>query len=284
MEYKRQHIVSQAYLKAWLDQSAPSGHEPYVWLISRDRKRIVKKSPRKILHEVDFYTVFGGSGFRDVRLEKRLSETESKFIQIRDSKIFNKAMLTQQEMDDIVLFVATSYARTKLNKETQSGIWKDYSQLMLQINPNLKETELYETVQNLKAQPMPFFFNHFLQIVLPYLNTMNVSIISVSDHQSFITSDNPVIWIDPSLFIPGAPISIFGIQSPLLNVMMPISPKMIVILSREYFRGYSSIEKDGYADEVNSMMVNFAEKWLVSNSNQTKDYWFRSVNDSAQGV
>lgn len=277
VDHKRQHIVSQAYLKSWADPATPNDHEPYVWLISRDRSKVQKKAPKNILHETDFYTVFGDTDFRNVALEKKLSEIESNFVRIRDRKIFLHETLTKEDMDNIVLFVATSYARTKLNKDTQSEIWRDYSQLMRTINPRYDRSELQESVRKLRKQPMPYFLNHFLQLVLPYLMTMNLSIISVSDQNGFITSDNPVIWIDPSLFVPGAPISFFGVQSLELNVMMPISPTMVIILSREYLHGYGVIDKPGYSDELNAMMVTFADKWLVNSSRNVEDYWFQTL-------
>ncbi len=56
---KRQHFVPTCYLKAWLDPSAPrtNTRTPYVWMFDKDGTNPRNKSPEKIFHETDMYTL-----------------------------------------------------------------------------------------------------------------------------------------------------------------------------------------------------------------------------------
>ncbi len=277
MEFKKQHIVSQAFLKAWVDPKTPKGQESYVWLISRDGKNKERKAPKNILHETDFYTVVDEEGERNVELEKRLSRIESDFINIRDNKLLNNQPLSDSEYARLAEFVASSYARTQYNKEIQSQIWQDYQNLLTSINPAAVDTELYKEVELLKTQPMPFFINNFLNEVMNQLLEMRLTIHHTSGDLGFVTSDNPVIWIDPAVFLPRAPMTFFGVGSPTLNIIMPISPGRVITISHEYPNGYYPIDNLGFVDAVNGMIVGFAEEVIVSNSELLRDSWFKDA-------
>jgi hypothetical protein len=56
MDYKKQHVVTAAYLKEWCDPRTPVGHTPYVWLVSKDGQSVENKAPKNIFNETDFYT------------------------------------------------------------------------------------------------------------------------------------------------------------------------------------------------------------------------------------
>ena len=273
MEFKNQHIVSQAFLKGWVDPLTPQGHEPYVWLISRNGTNKEKKAPKNILSETNFYSETDKEGGRNVDLEKRLSGIESNFTRIRDNKLLKSQPLTDDENVQLAEFVAASYARTQYNKDVQSQIWQDYQNLLLASNPAAADSELYREAEQLKIQPMPFFITNFLNEVMNQLLVMRLTIHQTSIRPGFITSDNPVIWIDPAVFLPGAPITFFGVGSPTLNVIMPVSPNSVITISHEYPEGYYPIENPKFVNVVNSMMVGFVEDVVVSNTDEIGD-WF----------
>jgi hypothetical protein len=55
-EYKNQHFVTEAYLRAWCDPQTPDDGA-FVWKVSKKSPSISRKSPRSLCSEVDFYTV-----------------------------------------------------------------------------------------------------------------------------------------------------------------------------------------------------------------------------------
>lgn len=276
MEYKNQHIVPQSFLKAWIDPETPEKYEPYVWLISKDGKTVENKAPKNVLSKTDFYTVFKADGKRDVELEKRLSKIEGDFISVRDKKLFNNEPLSDMEHQELITFIALGFARTKWHKESQTKLWEDYERLISRIIPEIEGTEFHKK-KELQAQPLPYFLFHFLEIVLPYLNTLKLSIYHTANISGFITSDNPCLWLDPTLFETDAPITFFGIGSPSLNIIMPISPQRVVILSKEWPEGYFSVENmPEFIDDINAMMVSFCEEAIINNSRDMNEYWFRS--------
>jgi hypothetical protein len=109
---------------------------------------------------------------------------------------------------------------------------------------------------------------------------MNLSIMETSLEPGFITSDNPVIWLDPSLFIPGMPVTFFGLGSPLLAILLPVTPSLVVTLDRTHTEAYVGFEPDPAAereivDSFNKMMVANASESVILNHNKPDASWFR---------
>jgi hypothetical protein len=277
MEFKNQHLVPQSFLKEWTDPDTPSGYEPYVWLISKDGKSFDNRPPKKILSESDFYTVIDRHGNRILDLENRLSRIENDFFLLKKNKLFKNQQLTDEEFVSLLTFVSTAHARTKWHKESQTELWQDYEKIILQVFPEANGTEFHKAITSLQSQPMPYFLFHFLQILLPTLGNMNLTIYYSDRKTGFITSDNPCLWIDPQLFDPTKPLTFYGAGSPTLNVIMPISPQRVIVLSREWPEGFFSIDdKPGFVDEINSMMVMYSEEVVINNTNYASPYWFKA--------
>src|SRR5262245_37854393 len=97
VEHKRQHFVPQSYLKAWCDPTTPVGQEPYVWLFLKDGSEVRRKAPDNLFHETDLYTIRRDDGTRDLVLEHGLSQLESEFVSIRDTKLARCEPLTASE-------------------------------------------------------------------------------------------------------------------------------------------------------------------------------------------
>jgi hypothetical protein len=121
--HKKQHFVPVCYLKPWCDPATPTGHTPYVWLFDCDGQNPRAKSPTKILHETDMYTIEVPGGGRNLRLEKGLSALEDKFARIRNCKIKYGRPLDKEEHMLLCFFIAAARARTPANREHQRRQW-----------------------------------------------------------------------------------------------------------------------------------------------------------------
>jgi hypothetical protein len=274
MDYKKQHVITAAYLQEWCDPSTPIGYTPYIWLISKDGQSIENKAPKNIFNETDFYTVFDENGYRNLELEHLLHKIEDDFLAARRS-IRAMSPITDFEFRSIVLFITSTYARTKLQKQEQKEIWSDLKRIYQRMGIDQTMPGLYKQIENLQAQPLPYHITNFLNITVPVLMKMNLTVMVATGKTGFITSDNPVLWFDPSMWFTSKSISFFGFESPNLEINLPLSPNFLAQLTwnkpEKYLFVHSQPE---FIDEINKLMVYFSDEYVVSDNNAPNSYWF----------
>lgn len=274
MKYKNQHFVTEGYTKAWLDPESPQG--AYVWVFSKKLKAIFKKSPKTFFSEIDFYTVYDNNGNRILELEHKLKEIEDRFLLLRDNKLKIHEPLLPDDRLTIALFVSSMYARTKFQKDIQKEIWEellsDLDKLPEDLANFIKESPEYNQITALHKQPMPFNIFNFVNISAPYLYRMNTCIYEINDIPGFITSDNPCLWMDPTLLYPSEPKTWFGLGSRKLEVILPISPTQCISLMTGGFDGYREIDTE-FAKNIEGLIVAQAQEKVVINKKIIKEGW-----------
>ena len=286
MDYKNQHFVTEAYLKAWCDPHTPNG--AFVWTISKKDRLISRKSPRSLFSKSDFYTIYDSDENRILELEHQLKNIEDEFISLRDKKLKSHQPLTPQDRRTIAIFTSTMFARTKYQKELDKKIWQEdidfIETLPAELSLQVKQTREYKDVQDLhKKQPMPFHLYTFVNMTFPYLYLMNCAIYEVNTKPGLITSDNPCFWFDPAVYDPNKPLTFFGIGSPTLNIILPISPRQYISLEINGPDGYIDLsDKPGIEEELvdplNSMIADNAEEYIVVSQKTFKEGWFSKSN------
>lgn len=285
MEYKNQHFVTEAYLKAWCDPSTPNG--AFVWTVSKKDLKITRRSPRSLFSEPDFYAHYDSSKDRNIALEHELNTIEDRFIALRDKKLIHHISLTPDDRKIISLFVSSMYARTKRQKREGQQIWLDYIQLVdnlpQEISRGIKESKDYQDVIRIhKDQPLIFHLFQFVNTTAPYLFLMNCAIYETKKRPGLITSDNPCFWFDPAIYNPNAPATYFGIGSPTLNVMLPISSSQYISLEKNGADGYIDLhthpeEENDIVDTLNNFTATNCDEFIVVNSQVFKEKWFESA-------
>ena len=70
-------------MRAWCDPDCPPGQTPYVWRFPKNGGAPRNKSPEKLFHQTDMYTVRTEDGERDLTLETNLSRLEGEFTKLR---------------------------------------------------------------------------------------------------------------------------------------------------------------------------------------------------------
>ncbi|MFZ2198417.1 MAG: DUF4238 domain-containing protein [Thermodesulfovibrionales bacterium] len=274
MDYKKQHIVTAAYLKEWCDPRTPTGYTPYVWLVSKDGQSVDNKAPQNIFNGKDFYTVFDDYGNRNLELEHYLHKIEDDFLAARKS-IQAKRPITDIELQSIVVFIASTFVRTKLQKREQKGIWNDLLIIYQKMGIDRNMPELYKQIENLKVQPLPYHITNFLNITVPVLLKMKFTIMVTSRATGFITSDNPVIWLDPSIWLTNKPLSFFGLESPYLEIILPLSPNFLAQLTWNDPEQYLFVDSQPeIVNEINKLMVDFSDEYVILNHDKPNQYWF----------
>jgi hypothetical protein len=176
------------------------------------------------------------------------------------------------------------FARTKRQKEEGQQLWQEYldfiDSLPLELSARVKQTEEYQQVQSLhKKQPMPYHMFHFVNMTAQYLYLLNCAIFETKTNPGLITSDNPCFWFDPAIYTPGAPIKFYGIGSPTLNILFPISPYQYLSLKRNGPEGYIDIHTDPetemeLVDLLNGFTATNCEEFIVVNQDTYKEKWF----------
>lgn len=274
MEYENQHFVTEGYIKAWLDPETPQG--AYVWVFSKRRKSIFKKSPRSLFSESDFYTVYDDKGNRILELEHKLKDIEDKFFLLRDNKLKMHKPLSPDDRLTIAMFASSMFARTKFQKEIQIDIWEEFldvvDKMPEDISNSIKESAEYKQAKSLHKQPMPFNLYNFVNISVPVLYRMNTCIYETNDAPGFITSDNPCLWMDPALIYPSEAETWFGLGSRKLNVILPISPSQCISLMASDFDGYKEIDPE-YAKIIEELIISQAQEKIVVNKQIIKENW-----------
>ena len=285
MEYKNQHFVTEGYIKAWLDPETPQG--AYVWVVSKKNRKITRKSPSSLFSEDDFYTFYDSKDNRYLEIEHKLKEIEDKFILLRDKKLMNHLPLTPNDRQTIALFASSTFARTKRWKEDGQQIWQDYIEMVdslpREISVKIKSSKDYKDVISIhQNQPMIFHLYHFINLTAPYLYQMNCAIYETEVKPGLITSDNPCFWFDPAIYDPNLPLTYFGIGSPTLNIILPISPSQYISLEKKGADGYIDLhtrpeEEDEIIDSLNNLIAMNCDEFIVVNSKVFKEKWFESA-------
>jgi hypothetical protein len=274
MDYKKQHIVTAAYLKEWCDPRTPTGYTPYVWLVSKDGQSVNNKAPQNIFYETDFYTVFDEYGNRDLELEHYFHKIEDDFLAARKS-IQAKGPITDNEFQSIVVFIAATFARTKLQKREQKEIWNDLQIMYQRMGIDRKMPGLYKQIEELKVQPLPYHITNFLNIAVPVLLRMKLTIMVTSGVTGFITSDNPVLWLDPSISLANEPLSFFGLESTYLEIIFPLSPNFLARLTWYGPEQYLFVDSQSeIVNEINRLMLCFSDEYVILNHDKPNRYWF----------
>jgi hypothetical protein len=289
MDLARQHWVPRSYLATWCDPDLPPGFEPYVWRFPKDGGQGQRKAPKNIFWKTDFYTIHLPDGQRDLSLEYGLGTLETRFCQIRKTRIDNREPLSTEEKVWFCAFVAAMRFRTLAQRKAFSQQWRhalriaeDLQRALDAMTPEQLQQyrsprSLVETtgpslaisdVKKLADQPIQHMLSTIIEEVLPVLIQMNLVIFTTEDDIGFITSDNPCVWFDPQ----GGrrpPM----LQSRTIEVSMPVSPKSLALLCWENFPNYRSTRLFE-VDEANFLQRLACHEYFVLRRNLTKPVWF----------
>jgi hypothetical protein len=137
--------------------------------------------------------------------------------------------------------------------------------------------ELYKKIENLRVQPLPYHIFNFLNITIPVLLRMKLTIMVTSRATDFVTSDNPVLWLDPSIWLANKPSSFFGLESPYLEILLPLSPNFLAQLTWNDPEKYLFVDSQPeIVNEINKLMVYFSDEYVIMNHDKPNQHWFET--------
>lgn len=271
---KKQHYVTECYLREFIDPNTPVGYEPYIWRFEKNGKNRKNKSPSNIFTSTDLYTIKIAGRAKNYAIETTLSKIESKYANIFRKKIKKKLPLSEYEHIVLSAFVATTIQRTLRRKDNLEQFFDEL------INHGEKIAQHHgivsKNVEHLKKYKKNAHKLSILEIlseITQLLIRMNVSFLCVGNSGAkFITSDDPCILYNPKLQwqrFQGP-----GLEQRDIEVILPLSPEIMLCLSWSNFRGYIEMKKSKI-DDLNRMTRAYCYKYFISHTPKTKWIWFR---------
>jgi hypothetical protein len=137
----------------------------------------------------------------------------------------------------------------------------------------------HDVVRLHKDQPLVFGLVQFVNSLAPYIYSMNCAIFETTLSPGIITSDNPCLWMDPEALNPAYPFRYYGLGSPTLNVLFPLSPRQYVSFADKGPDGYMewstkpNLEQEA-VKSLNRLTALNCDDRIVVCENVLKNEWF----------
>jgi hypothetical protein len=284
----RQHIVSKCYLKAWCDPSTPKGQDPYIWLISRDASRKVKRAPHKSLTKTGAYTITLNDGKSDLRVETTLSQLEAKFVRVQQ-KIVELKTLDPYDRAYLAAFMATMHSRTDPVAEGMKASISKFHSHVREMEEAIKRGDTAKLpratmpgegapissadTEYLVRNSRPLVVEVALSAAAPIMRNMPLAFLEAPEGSFFITSDNPCVWFDPEAYKRPPFYRNPGLAMKDIEITMPISPRVMALMTHNAkVQGYTRLTK-AHVNELNRRTVGFCHEQFVSNTPETLAIW-----------
>lgn len=270
---RRQHYVPHCYLKQFVDPNTPAGQEPYVWIFDRNGRNRRRKAPVNIFTSTDLYTLEISERGQDYSIEQSLSQLESDYAKVFDTKITRRLPLSDSDHIVLCAFAAAMLLRTLRHKDAMGRFYDEL----------IAKTEALERAHSLPAnksaqlrQQKENAHRLSLVAVLPDVTRLLVEmsvafLVADKSGSRFITSDDPCNLFNPDLqwqrfYGP-------GLAQEGIEVTLPLSPEVVLLLCWSNLRGYVEIPRDRVED-LNRRTRAQCYQHFVSSSPKTRLIWF----------
>lgn len=257
MADQNHHFVPQLYLRGFLDATLVARGRHQLWRY-RPGEKPVAKGPKGVAKEFMFYATPETPGHEndtEVVLAK-IEETAAPHLQkLRDGDVG----LSAQERSELASFIAVSLTRTAAYREminaTTIGVFRLGTQKLLAtegefdrvldatcaemgISRSAVDTKAIrkqlagivskqvEVTQSSKAWTVKEAFEHAMEHA-PIFERLKWVLMEAPDGQAFITSDNPVLIVDP--YVIKGPRRARFVYSSAMNLFFPVSSRFHLV-------------------------------------------------------
>jgi hypothetical protein len=235
---RRSHWISQAYLRAF---AADEGKRR-IWRFSKNSGDPELKRIDKVAVKFHLYAPLRADGRRDDKLERKLSELERWFGDpLWKAICTGEVDLTQEPVRQLLaLIVATTYARNPLQFEQWKSVHAQFVEQLSQFDSLPTHFTIKNVTQEIDLSSWPSYrdaneedlkaaWNDNVANaggIAPLLLDMRMMMV-VAEKPAFITSDNPVTILHPSL-------RFRGIKDPDTTIILPLSPTRSLVLDNRH--------------------------------------------------
>ena len=292
MEKRKHHYIPLFYLENFTCISDDSIQTPYVWVLERGKKEPYRRAPVNAASETGFYDVEGLDGKLSSVVEDLLSSLESICSKVL-KKVLNRQPLTAEERDAFALFVSSMRLRVPHFKISFGQFIKEVAERMIKMSalqPDYLEKFLLERERrtgekveidvdewrrSMLADDSPYDIEvnqGFLMRVMldsiidmelrKIVSEMNWKFLTTQQDEHFVTSDNPVVVVDPERKDQGAGYK----SSPTVQLTFPLSAKMCLLATwSEGKDEYKEIGEE-MLEEINIRTSGYCTKYVFSPS------------------
>ena len=259
-------MLPESYLKRWIDPATLS-EKPSVWIVSKDGKDAKLRSPANAhFWREYFYDLTSVTGERSQVVEDTLGKIEGWTSAITVERLDQKVPVEPSEAEAMDLFVGCMRARTEQFKhgvqsfaEAKARIEREHAAAYgLPIPAN------DVSVQNAHA----FSVLTALEFVPKEISSWTHEVFIAPAGNFFVTSDNPCVWAA----IMGPP----GLRNRFLEISLPLSPKHLLLVSKEPRPSAYREIPDDLVDYLNWRTIRHCGEYFVSNQETVKPIWFES--------
>ena len=285
--HRAQHYVPKSYLSAWCDPDTPSGMQPYVWTFDPSGGAGTKRAPHNLFTEKNIYTITMPDGSRDLRIEHELSKLEYGLKTLVADFVVRRRQLPLPRQSRLIKFIAAMHGRTPQAREIQRTLWQNALNVAELQERDLATSSASETERAIGASglgasprrvklddlrrvvesPMQYLLPGAIADGLPMLSQMTMTIMC-TDEPSFIASDSPVTWFDPTVPRDKFLTHKKSLSDPGIEVAMPLSPRHTIILHHPmtpFVKPVKYITASGStAAALNRRTAHYADKAIVS--------------------
>jgi hypothetical protein len=277
VEKKQQHFVPSSYLDAWCDPDIPPKYDPFVWVHSEDGTATHKKSPKNIFKEVDFYTLPGEAGTRNLAVEEMLGSVETLFPRIRKSIREHRELPTGRDLETFCLYAILMMDRTKKRKENVLHTWERVHEM----TSGLEKAHNAPRTLSLESEWLSHYghivqLSSILDVGLNNLTQMSKALLIAEGSATFITSDSPCFLHKPhSNKLP----PLFrspGFAHKDVELIFPVTPKALFVATWGDFHGTHAVG-DSQVEELNRLIRFKCHHFFVTQKGQSHPSWFDPI-------
>jgi hypothetical protein len=267
----RQHYVPQCYLREWADLRGPTSAEPFVWIFEKNGKNKRRDKVKNVLVSSDLYTL-RIKGQKNYSVEETFATLEGRYAQVFRDKISQKLSLSEEEHIVLCAFVSAMMQRTLRHKDNFEAFYDqliEHSEAMeraYHLPPN-KSQELREFRKNIHTMGTVGSMPDIAELLFH----MRIAFLCAGRGSKFITSDDPCHLFNAKLqwqrfYGP-------GLAQKDIEVLLPLSPEILMCMSWGNLRGYLRWDKRRVED-ANRMIRGHTYRYFIADSPKTKRIWF----------
>ena len=291
MKHRRQHIVPNCYLSAWLEPVTPPGQQRAIWRFAKDGTDRHRRSPKKTFTESDRYTVLLKNGERDLTVEHTLDQIENDFSRVL-RRLRRREPLTIRDKAKLAIFTAAMLGRTKRRANHWKETWQDLRRMVSDFEGQDCETKASGTlppdeplppgavrasaaeIDEFLVNSHPEYLNNTIEIAAPQLFAMDLSIYSTDDELGFLTSDEPCIMHNPTAYRYHPMMRSVGLRQRDVQVLLPVTPTLLIAFTHKQTYPRITPLSKSQLDDVNRMIVWHADREIVSWRGALRHEWF----------
>lgn len=239
-----QHYVPHVYLQKFTDPGTPSEHDEYLWVWDMHERTVVRRAPKNVAGETNYYESIGVTGGPGSGVEGRLGKIESR-VKAELDRLHAERERALGFDDRLLWFLATLSVRTPWAQRAVERHIDLHPPAGLMSTLGSHE-QWAASVEYLASWSYEYFRRMEWILVGP-----------IDSSLYFVTSDRPVVLTSESM--DGSIMDLMRLTEDSSVVTVPLSPQLALIGS---YRRDEIMQTEVTVDWINRRTVEHAERFV----------------------